>query len=66
MSERPYSPCIGACTTTYDEFCKGCGRHFMEVANWNEMPQAEKDKVWTRIETEGTAWRFRVKEIGHD
>lgn len=26
--------------------CKGCGRHYLEVAHWNEMTQAEKDAVW--------------------
>lgn len=55
---RPDSPCIGLCTTTYDEVCKGCGRTYVEAARWNEMTQAEKDAVWQRIETDGTAWRF--------
>lgn len=41
-----------------DTFCRGCGRHFLEVARWNEMSQDEKDAVWQRIEAEGTAWRF--------
>ena len=56
--QRPDSPCIGVCTTTYDEFCKGCGRHYIEVARWNEMTDDEKVAVWQRIETEATAWRF--------
>ena len=55
---RPDSPCIGVCTALYDTHCKGCGRHFLEVARWNEMSQDEKDAVWQRIEAEGTAWRF--------
>ena len=63
---RPDSPCMGACTTTYDTFCKGCGRHFLEVTRWNEMTQAEKNQIWDRIEREGTAWRFRVTGIEHD
>lgn len=40
---RPDSPCIGVCTTLYDTHCKGCGRHYLEVARWNEMTQAKKE-----------------------
>lgn len=49
MTERPDSPCLGVCTTTYDEFCRACHRHYLEVANWVSMTQAEKDAVWERI-----------------
>jgi len=38
------------CTTTYDEVCRACHRHYLEVANWGVMTQAEKDAVWARIE----------------
>jgi len=55
---NPDSPCIGVCTTLYDEVCKGCGRTYLEVSNWNSMSQTEKDSVWSRIRTEGTAWAF--------
>lgn len=55
---RPESPCIGVCTTLYTEWCSGCGRHYLEVANWNAMTRDEKEVVWVRIETEATAWRF--------
>ena len=55
---RPESPCIAVCTTLYDTHCKGCGRTYMEVANWNAMSEEEKEAVWVRIETEKTAWRF--------
>lgn len=55
---RPESPCIGVCTTLYTERCSGCGRHYLEVANWNAMTDAEKEVVWVRIETEASAWRF--------
>lgn len=46
MSEQPDSPCIGAGTTLYDDFCKGC------------VTQEQKDPVGLRIETEGAARRF--------
>lgn len=55
---RPDSPCIAVCTTLYDEVCKGCGRTYMEVARWPEMPDAERESVWHRIDTEATAWRY--------
>jgi predicted Fe-S protein YdhL (DUF1289 family) len=47
---RPDSPCKGVCTTTYDEVCRACHRHYLEVANWVSMTQAEKDAVWARVE----------------
>jgi predicted Fe-S protein YdhL (DUF1289 family) len=55
---RPDSPCIAVCTTLYDDKCKGCGRTYTEVANWNAMTQDEREAVWLRIESEGTWWRF--------
>lgn len=55
---RPDSPCIAVCTTLYDEKCKGCGRTYIEVANWNAMDEPEREAVWQRIEAEGTWWRF--------
>ena len=55
---RHDSPCIAVCTTLYDEKCKGCGRTYIEVANWNAMEEKEKEAVWQRIESEGTWWRF--------
>ena len=55
---RPDSPCIAICDTLYQDVCTGCGRHYLEVARWTTMSQQEKDKVWDRIEAEGTAKRF--------
>ena len=53
------SPCIGVCTTLYDEICQGCGRTLGEVSNWVFFSQEEKDLVWRRIRAEGTAMRFQ-------
>ena len=36
------SPCIGVCTTLYDEICQGCGRTLGEVSNWVFFSQEEK------------------------
>ena len=53
------SPCIGVCTTLYDEICQGCGRTLSEVSNWVFLSQEEKDSVWHRIRADGTAMRFQ-------
>lgn len=58
------SPCIGVCTTLYDEICQGCGRTLGEVSNWVFFSQEEKDLVWKRIRAEGTATRFQRQAKG--
>ena len=49
-SRRSDSPCVGRCTTLYDEFCRGCGRHYLEAAQWGQMTDEEKERVWRRLE----------------
>jgi predicted Fe-S protein YdhL (DUF1289 family) len=53
------SPCIGVCTTLYDEVCQGCGRTLGEVSNWVFFSPEEKELVWKRIRADGTAMRFQ-------
>ncbi len=53
------SPCIGVCTTLYDEICQGCGRTLSEVSNWVFLSDEEKASVWKRIREDGTAMRFQ-------
>ena len=53
------SPCIGVCTTLYDEICQVCGRTLSEVSNWVFLSDEEKATVWKRIRTEGSAQRFQ-------
>lgn len=60
IMSRPDSPCIGVCTTLYDEVCKGCGRTYMEVANWIGMTPEEQEVVWQRIDREATSWRYNT------
>ena len=57
-TENVDSPCIGICSTLFDDVCKGCGRTILEVSNWVAMSPAEKKGVWERITLEGTAMRF--------
>lgn len=59
LSDRPDSPCIGICSTLFDEVCQGCGRTAFEVSNWVFYSEEEKQVIWERITREGTAWRFR-------
>lgn len=56
--ENVDSPCIGICSTLFDDVCKGCGRTILEVSNWVAMGPEEKKRVWQRITLEGTAMRF--------
>ena len=55
---RPDSPCVAVCTTLYDEVCKGCGRTYIEGANWVFLSEEEREVVWQRIDADGTAWRY--------
>ncbi|TPQ41103.1 DUF1289 domain-containing protein [Cupriavidus pinatubonensis] len=59
LADRPDSPCIGICSTLFDEICQGCGRTAAEVSNWVFLSEDEKQVVWERITREGTARRFR-------
>lgn len=51
--QRPDTPCVGVCSTTFDETCRGCGRTVVEVANWVFMTAGEKEVVWKRIVMQG-------------
>lgn len=50
---RPDTPCVAVCSTTFDDVCRGCGRTVAEVADWVFMTQEQKDVVWERILAEG-------------
>ncbi|PRF94730.1 DUF1289 domain-containing protein [Burkholderia multivorans] len=63
LHDLPDSPCIGVCSTLFDEVCKGCGRTATEVSNWVFMSDDEKRAVWGRITHEGTAMRFRNDKL---
>ena len=47
------TPCIGVCSTTFDDVCIGCGRTFFEVAQWAVMTVEQKEEVWRRIDSKG-------------
>ncbi|MGI4717159.1 MAG: DUF1289 domain-containing protein [Janthinobacterium lividum] len=53
LPERPDTPCVAVCSTTFDEVCRGCGRTYVEVANWVAMSAEEKEVVWVRILEQG-------------
>lgn len=52
-ANRPDTPCVGVCSTTFDAVCRGCGRTVAEVAHWVLMQPEEKDSVWQRITAQG-------------
>jgi predicted Fe-S protein YdhL (DUF1289 family) len=51
--ERPDTPCVAVCSTTFDEICRGCGRTVVEVAHWVSMTAEQKEVVWARILAQG-------------
>lgn len=53
LPERPDTPCVAVCSTTFDDVCRGCGRTVVEVAHWVSMSAADKELVWTRILAQG-------------
>jgi predicted Fe-S protein YdhL (DUF1289 family) len=52
-AERPDTPCVAVCSTTFDEICRGCGRTVIEVAHWVSMTSEQKEAVWVRILAQG-------------
>jgi predicted Fe-S protein YdhL (DUF1289 family) len=52
-NERPDTPCVAVCSTTFDDICRGCGRTVSEVADWVFMDQTQKNVVWERILLQG-------------
>jgi predicted Fe-S protein YdhL (DUF1289 family) len=51
--QRPDTPCVAVCSTTFDEVCRGCGRTVAEVAQWVALPAQQKEAVWRRISEQG-------------
>jgi predicted Fe-S protein YdhL (DUF1289 family) len=51
--ERPDTPCVAVCSTTFDDVCRGCGRTVVEVAHWVSMSAEQKEVVWQRILAQG-------------
>lgn len=47
------TPCVGVCSTLYDDVCRGCGRTAVEVANWVVLSDDDKRDVWRRITAQG-------------
>jgi predicted Fe-S protein YdhL (DUF1289 family) len=58
-TERPDTPCVAVCSTTFDDVCRGCGRTVSEVADWVFMSSESKELVWTRILAQGYPRRNR-------
>ncbi|MCA8023314.1 DUF1289 domain-containing protein [Burkholderia metallica] len=52
-------PCIGMCSTLFNDVCKGWGRTTDEVADRTFMNDDEKRAIGKHIRREGAAMRFR-------
>ncbi|WP_412529602.1 DUF1289 domain-containing protein [Burkholderia lata] len=59
LHDLPDSPCVGVCSTLFDDVCKGCGRTADEVSHWVFMNDDEKRAIGERIRHECMAMRFR-------
>lgn len=46
---RVTSPCVSVCCMT-NEFCSGCGRTLLEIAQWSTMSEEQKKYVMERVE----------------
>jgi predicted Fe-S protein YdhL (DUF1289 family) len=45
------TPCIGICSTTYgDLVCRGCKRFAHEIVAWNTYTDAQRERVWQRLQ----------------
>ncbi len=53
LPERPDTPCVAVCSTTFDDVCRGCGRTVDEVAQWVFMDVEQRERVWQRILAQG-------------
>lgn len=49
LQDLPDSPCVGICTTLFDDVCQGCGRTMAEVSQWIFFSDEEKLVVWRRL-----------------
>jgi predicted Fe-S protein YdhL (DUF1289 family) len=63
LHDLPDSPCIGVCSTLFDDVCKGCGRTASEVSNWVFLGDDEKQAIWERINQEASAMRFTRSKV---
>ncbi|RQT16168.1 DUF1289 domain-containing protein [Burkholderia contaminans] len=48
LHDLPDSPCVGVCSTLFDDVCQGCGRTADEVSHWVFMNDDEKRAIWER------------------
>jgi uncharacterized protein len=59
LHDNPDSPCIGVCSTLFDEECKGCGRTAQEVAEWVFLDPKQRAEIVARVEQEARALKFK-------
>jgi uncharacterized protein len=52
--KRPASPCIQVCSLAGDT-CLGCHRRLDEIARWSRMDEAQRERVWQRLDGRAAA-----------
>lgn len=62
-STLPDSPCIGLCSTQFEDICRGCGRTVTEVSNWIFLTEDERRSVWIRVINENQHRPLQEKAI---
>lgn len=39
------SPCVKKCNLDHKQFCTGCKRHVMEIAQWTHYTDAQRKQI---------------------
>ena len=62
LHDLPDSPCIGVCSTLFDEVCRAAAARLPKCRTVF-LSDDEKRAVWERISREGTAMRFQYDKL---
>jgi predicted Fe-S protein YdhL (DUF1289 family) len=63
LHDLPDSPCIGVCSTLFDEVCKGAAVRPPRYRTGCSSATKKKRAVWERITRDGTAMRFQYDKL---
>lgn len=54
--EEISSPCIGVCTTDFNDVCMGCFRTTQEIAAWASYSEAQRLRIMNTLEQRRDAY----------
>jgi len=66
MGQVCKSPCTGHCYLNRQEICSGCGRTKVEISNWSNMNEKEKEEAAIRSKDRLRASSLRLRNKGGD